>query len=308
MMVDANFDGVLSTLTGQEDWSRIVYNFRESPTFHDGVHGQSIANEIPVNETGGSDVIPPTSQVRDLSPFVGREFSVTWNGTDNVGGSGIAAFDVFVSDNDGPFTLWQSGTTATAATFQGQVGHRYGFYSIARDRAGNIETKNAVAEAEATVRSEVGPRTGDYSGNGRVEQADLDLVLLYWGRDPDSPPGWVLEQPSGIVDQEELDAVLLHWGETVGGARPGNAVDAPRSAVARPTSARSLAAHSRIAGSATPSLLFGVGARREGEEAPVAGRSRVFSSRVRAMDELYSLLGASAEWPLQVLSAHRNSR
>ncbi|PIT98210.1 MAG: hypothetical protein COT71_01940 [Candidatus Andersenbacteria bacterium CG10_big_fil_rev_8_21_14_0_10_54_11] len=41
---------------------------------------------------------------------------------------------------------------------------------------------------------------GDYDGNGRVDQVDLDRVLLNWGRD--------------TVDQEELDRVLLNWGRS----------------------------------------------------------------------------------------------
>jgi hypothetical protein len=57
---------------------------------------------------------------------------------------------------------------------------------------------------------------GDYNANGRVEQADLDLVLLNWGRGFHSlPPGWVDNRPTaGIVDQAELDNVLLNWGRT----------------------------------------------------------------------------------------------
>jgi hypothetical protein len=56
--------------------------------------------------------------------------------------------------------------------------------------------------------------SGDYNGNGRVEQADLDLVLLNWGQALAQP--WV----DGTVDQAELDGVLLNWGNeaALGGA------------------------------------------------------------------------------------------
>lgn len=55
---------------------------------------------------------------------------------------------------------------------------------------------------------------GDYNDNGRVEQADLDLVLLNWGQPFDTlPTEWVNQRPTeGIVDQAELDGVLLNWG------------------------------------------------------------------------------------------------
>jgi hypothetical protein len=56
-------------------------------------------------------------------------------------------------------------------------------------------------------------RAGDYSGNGTVEQADLDLVLLNWGDPvPPIPAGWVNDLPTGTIDQDELDGVLLNWG------------------------------------------------------------------------------------------------
>jgi hypothetical protein len=54
---------------------------------------------------------------------------------------------------------------------------------------------------------------GDYSGNGLVEQADLDLVLAYWGAPATPvPDGWSSDPPAGFVDQDELDRVLVNWG------------------------------------------------------------------------------------------------
>lgn len=57
---------------------------------------------------------------------------------------------------------------------------------------------------------------GDYNGDGVVNQADLDLVLLHWGTDAESGvPDWTSDLARGTVDQEELDAVLLNWGKTI---------------------------------------------------------------------------------------------
>jgi hypothetical protein len=54
---------------------------------------------------------------------------------------------------------------------------------------------------------------GDYNGNGQVEQADLDLVLLNWGADGAVPPDdWINDLPVDTIDQAELDGVLLNWG------------------------------------------------------------------------------------------------
>jgi len=66
-------------------------------------------------------------------------------------GSGIQGFTIYVSDNGGPFSAFQTNTTATSATFTGQVGHTYGFYSIATDLVGNVEGPKSNAEATTTV-------------------------------------------------------------------------------------------------------------------------------------------------------------
>jgi hypothetical protein len=58
--------------------------------------------------------------------------------------------------------------------------------------------------------------SGDYNGNGIVEQGDLDLVLLHWGAGAmTAPERWVNDLPSGLVDQDELDRVLLGWGDLI---------------------------------------------------------------------------------------------
>jgi hypothetical protein len=94
---------------------------------------------------------PPTSSVAPLPAFSPSPFTVTWAGQDDAGGSGIASYDVYVSDNGGPFTLFQQNTTTTSASFTGQVGHTYGFYSVAVDNVGNREAIPAGAETSTTV-------------------------------------------------------------------------------------------------------------------------------------------------------------
>src|SRR5262249_41918357 len=60
----------------------------------------------------------PTSTVMPLPDrTISASFPVSWSGTDDVGGSGIASFDIFVSDNGGPFTPFLQGTTQTSANF-----------------------------------------------------------------------------------------------------------------------------------------------------------------------------------------------
>jgi hypothetical protein len=63
--------------------------------------------------------------------------------------------------------------------------------------------------------------SGDYNGSGAVEQGDMDLVLLNWGKDGATPPaGWINDLPTGTIDQGELDGVILNWGKTSAEAGP----------------------------------------------------------------------------------------
>lgn len=65
------------------------------------------------------------------------------------------------------------------------------------------------------------PIDGDYNNNSIVEQSDLDLVLLNWGKTAAAVPAtWVHDLPTGIVDQDELDGVLLNWGNAAAQAAP----------------------------------------------------------------------------------------
>ena len=78
---------------------------------------------------------------------------MSWSGHDDPGGSGINCFDVYVSDDDGDFTLWQYDTTDTSATFTGVEGHTYSFYCVAFDNAGNAQPVPMDGQAMTTVAS-----------------------------------------------------------------------------------------------------------------------------------------------------------
>ncbi|HZG52013.1 MAG TPA: SBBP repeat-containing protein, partial [Pyrinomonadaceae bacterium] len=76
-------------------------------------------------------------------------FAVSWSGSDT--GSGIRSYTIFVSEDGAPFVEWQRDTTLTSGTFAGRPGHTYAFHSIARDAAGNEETRHADADATITT-------------------------------------------------------------------------------------------------------------------------------------------------------------
>src|SRR5262249_28294927 len=63
-----------------------------------------------------------------------------------------ATYDVYVSDNGGKFTQLLKGTTKTTAVFTGKNGHKYGFYSVATDKAGNRQATPTKAQASTTIK------------------------------------------------------------------------------------------------------------------------------------------------------------
>jgi hypothetical protein len=95
------------------------------------------------------DTVAPTSSVQPLPVLSPPSFTVSWSGTDAQ--SGVASYKVYVSDDGGPYGLWQSDTTQTSAAFAGQLGHTYRFYSVATDHVGNEEVKNEPAEATTQI-------------------------------------------------------------------------------------------------------------------------------------------------------------
>jgi RHS repeat-associated protein len=95
------------------------------------------------------DIGQPNSTVITLPETVSETFTVNWGGSDD--GSGIVFYDIFVSVNGGVFTLWQDNIAATSATYTGDVGKTYAFYSVAKDGVGYTENAPLVADAKVTV-------------------------------------------------------------------------------------------------------------------------------------------------------------
>ncbi len=101
----------------------------------------------------------PASGVQAL-PGVTRSlsFDVAWAGQDDPAGSGIAGYDIYVSDNGSPYTPWLTNTQETDAAFHGQAGHTYGFYSIATDNVGHREQAPSQADARTSLAYLTDPR------------------------------------------------------------------------------------------------------------------------------------------------------
>jgi hypothetical protein len=109
---------------------------------------QQISNTI--------DSVAPMSNVSALAKVNGFSFPVSWSG-DDAGGSGIATYNVYVSDNGGAPTLFQQNVASTSAVFSGgQDGHTYSFYSLATSNAGNAQSiPQLVQETTVSIANEL---------------------------------------------------------------------------------------------------------------------------------------------------------
>jgi RHS repeat-associated protein len=143
----------LATGTAIRNVALVRFDFQETVATdqvddHDPTKGTDPAKEA----LATIDSAPPTSRVQALPAVTYTpSFLVSWSGADDAGGSGIASFDVFVSDNGGPFTAWLTATPLTSASYAGQNGHTYAFYSVATDRVGNRQKAPTAAQATTQV-------------------------------------------------------------------------------------------------------------------------------------------------------------
>jgi hypothetical protein len=140
-------------------------------------------NNDPINTnptTNTVDAVPPTSAVMPLpSAELTTNFMVSWFGTDDPNGSGVADYDIYVSDDNGPWQMWQATTSATSATYGGQPGHTYGFYSVAHDNSGNVEPTPAGYQAMTYVSTNQVPVLEPISNQTIVVGANLALTNLF---------------------------------------------------------------------------------------------------------------------------------
>ncbi|MEW5761282.1 MAG: hypothetical protein AB1779_11020, partial [Candidatus Thermoplasmatota archaeon] len=123
-----------------------TYSFYSIATDNAGNMERKISGET----TTFVDVIAPTSYVFPLPSYhTSESFRVYWYGEDN--GSGIYRYNIYVSEDNGEYKHWLKNVESTSELFNGFDGHNYSFYSIAIDKAGNIEPKAPKVEAKTTI-------------------------------------------------------------------------------------------------------------------------------------------------------------
>lgn len=184
----------------------VTYTARPLPALPTGTEIRNIAlitfdrqtaiatNQVdPLNPSLGTDPMKealvtidagtPNSMVQPLPPTVpSRSFTVSWSGSDDVGGSGIGRFDIYVSTDGGPYEAWLMGTELLEAEFRGEHGRSYAFYSIATDNVGHSEQPPTSPDAVTNVADALPALTGFVLNDGGVQRSMVTSITVSFNR------------------------------------------------------------------------------------------------------------------------------
>ncbi len=98
------------------------------------------------------DAFAPTSNVKNATASHDT-ISLRFSGIDDAGGTGVASYALYYSENGSPFQLYQKDLTDTVNIFVGTMGKTYGFFSLGTDNVGNVETLKTGAEKTVSLTS-----------------------------------------------------------------------------------------------------------------------------------------------------------
>jgi len=198
----------LSTGTEIRNVASVQFDFGETISTnqvnaHDPSQGTNPNKEALVTIDAGA----PSSSVMPLpATTTALSFTVSWSGNDDAKGSGVASYDIYAQDNDGNWQVWLQKTAQTSATFTGDDGHTYSFYSVATDNAGNSEHATALAQAST-----------------HIAIPQYALVIHTTGQGTVSPPGGVYVSGTSVTltPSPATGWHFDHWdGSLTGNANP----------------------------------------------------------------------------------------
>jgi hypothetical protein len=137
------------------------------------------------------------------------------------GGSGVSSFTVYVSRDDGPFVPFLADTTKTSAEYPSPAGHRYAFFTVARDHAGNEEARPDEPDAETVVAGGAALfRRGDMNGDTVLNITDAIFFLAHLFLGGLEPPCADATDANDDAIRDISDAVYLLRYLFLGGADP----------------------------------------------------------------------------------------
>ncbi len=126
-----------------------------------------------------------------------RPIPLSWGGADV--GSGLYAFDVFVSTDGGAQRFWKEKTTATGGTFMGEENHTYTFQVVAYDHTGQKTASAAYAVAVGEVNDP--PTDIKLAGTTVAENRPAGTVVgTLSTTDQDAGDTFAYELVAGAVD------------------------------------------------------------------------------------------------------------
>ena len=132
------------------------------------------------------DASAPNSRVAALPDTShGLQLDISWSGSDEPGGSGLASYTIYYRVDSGPYLPWIVDTTGTFMPFIGENNRTYSFYSVARDNVGHVEATPAVPDARTYINFV--PMCGDLDADGVVSVADAIYLLQYIFKDGSVP-------------------------------------------------------------------------------------------------------------------------
>lgn len=140
------------------------------------------------------DTIKPSSSILPLPVNITDSvFTIKWTGSD--AHAGIYRYDIYMSENDSPYLKIQSLTSGDSLVFTGANGSKYEFYSIAFDRARNIE--------EAPVNPDINPDASTTITVGMAEiMNDVNFSLF-----PNPADEMILVQLESALTEKSLIVV-----------------------------------------------------------------------------------------------------
>lgn len=151
----------------------------------------------------------PATAVTPLPVRVPDQFPVSWTGSDDRGGP--PTYDIYVSVDGLPFASWIRGTPLGGAVYPGEAGHRYAFYSVGTDEAGNRELPPAAPDATtSTILTNSPPHLspvarlvvdegGSLSVPIGVTDPDLPFQNLSFSLGDGAPPGLRIDPATGLL-------------------------------------------------------------------------------------------------------------
>jgi hypothetical protein len=145
-------------------------------------HAASASYRLVYEPVAPRDTVAPIASMDALPAASFSEFPLRWSATDDT--ADALVFDVFASIDDGPFVPWRVATPLNGGQFVGEAGHRYAFYIVAIDAAGNRSAVPASPMATTATSLENRPPTLDPVATQNVVAGTTLLVQLH-ASDPD---------------------------------------------------------------------------------------------------------------------------